>query len=93
MRSREQREIVIGVFGWLGAPQISWGVLMRSGALHYQMLAPLLLLLNLLERSLLVLRWWVGQRGLRHRPPEHYASLALLPLGALFLVLALPAHA
>jgi hypothetical protein len=88
----EQRELVIGVFGWLGATQISWGLLMLSVALHYQMLAPLLLLLILLERSLLVLRWWVRERGARHRPPEHYASLVMLPFGVLFLVLALPAR-
>jgi len=85
----EQRELVIGVFGWLGATQISWGLLILAVAFHYQMLAPLLLLLILLERSLLVLRWWVWQRGARHRPPEHYASLALLPFGVVFLVLAL----
>jgi hypothetical protein len=88
----EQRELVIGVFGWLGATQISWGLLMLVGALHYQMLAPLLLLLILLERSLLVLRWWVRDRGVRHRPPEHYVSLVMLPFGVLFLLLALPAR-
>ena len=89
----EQRELVIGVFGWLGATQISWGLLMLAVALHYQMLAPLLLLLILLERSLLVLRWWVRDRGAGHRPPEHYASLVMLPFGVLFLLLALPGHA
>ena len=93
MKLGEQRKLVIEVFGWLGATQISWGLLMWFVALHYQMLAPLTLLLILLERGLLVLRWWVWQRGARHRPPEHYASLVLLPLGVLFLVLALPAHA
>ena len=85
----DQRELVIGVFGWLGATQISWGLLMLVVSLHYQMLAPLLLLLIVLERGLLVWRWWVRNRSLRHRPPEHYASLVLLPVGGLFLFLAL----
>jgi hypothetical protein len=85
----DQRELVIEVFGWLGAAQISWGLLMLAVSLHYQMLAPLLLLLIVLERSLLVWRWWVRNRGLRHRPPEHYASVVLLPVGVIFLGLAL----
>lgn len=85
----DQRELVIEVFGWLGAAQISWGLLMLAVSLHYQMLAPLLLLLIVLERTLLVWRWWVRNRGLRHRPPEHYASVILLPVGVLFFYLAL----
>lgn len=89
----DQRELVIGVFGWLGATQISWGLLMLAVSLHYQMLSPLLLLLIVLERSLLVWRWWVGNRGLRHRPPEHYASLVLLPVGGVFLSLTLTKNA
>jgi hypothetical protein len=66
---------------------------MLAVSLHYQMLSPLLLLLIVLERSLLVWRWWVGNRGLRHRPPEHYASLVLLPVGGFFLSLALTKNA
>jgi hypothetical protein len=86
----DQRELVIGVFGWLGATQISWGLLMLAVALRYQLLAPLVLLLIVLERSLLVWRWWFGNMAPRHRPPEHYASVVLLPIGGLFLYLALP---
>ncbi|MEI7513906.1 MAG: hypothetical protein WCK81_00845 [Betaproteobacteria bacterium] len=89
----DQRELVIEVFGWLGATQISWGLLMLAVSLHYQMLAPLLLLLIVLERSLLVWRWWGRNAGAGHRPPEHYASLVLLPFGMLFLLLALTSNA
>lgn len=86
-----QRALVIGVFGWLGATQIAWGLLILAVAGHYQMLAPLVLFLLVLERSLLVVRWWLAQPKPAHRPPEHYASLVLLPLAIGFLVAALPA--
>lgn len=88
-----QRDVVIGVFGRLGATQIAWGLLMLAVVLHSPMLAPLLLLLIVLERNLLVFRWRARDAGVRHRPPEHYASLVLLPFGVLFLVLALTSNA
>jgi hypothetical protein len=91
LRLGEQRELVIGVFAWLGATQIAWGLLILAVAGHYQMLAPLVLLLLVIERSLLVVRWWSPRRPPAHRPPEHYASLVLLPVAVGFFVLALPA--
>lgn len=87
----EQRELVIGVFGWLGATQISWGLLILAVAGHYQMLAPLVLLLLIGERSLLVARWWLGRRKPAHRPTEHYVSVVLLPVALVFFAMALPA--
>ena len=87
----EQRELIIGVFGWLGATQISWGLLVLAVAGHYQMLAPLVLLLLIVERSLLVVRWWLSPRKPAHRPPEHYATVVLLPVAIGFFVMALPA--
>jgi hypothetical protein len=87
----DQRELVVGVFAWLGATQVSWGLLILTVPTCCQHLAPLVLLLLLLERSLLVFRWWVRGRGTVHRPPEHYASLVLLPLAFIFFLLALPA--
>ena len=89
----DQRELVIGIFAWLGATQIAWGLLMLAVAVHYQMLTPLLLLLIVIERSLLIWRWWIGNRTLGHRPPEHYVSLVLLPIGLLFLYLAVTNNA
>jgi hypothetical protein len=53
-------------------------------------LVPLFLLVSLLERSLLSWSAWVGraQPGVHH-PPEHYASLIMIPFIMLFLLLAL----
>lgn len=31
----DQRELVIGIFGWFGATQISWGLLILAVSLHY----------------------------------------------------------
>lgn len=86
----DQRDLVIGTFAWAGATQIVWGVAMLAVALKYRMLVPLFLLLILLERTLLVARWWLWRPGeSTHHPPEHYVSAVLLPAIALFLVLAL----
>jgi hypothetical protein len=90
LRLGDQRELVIGTFAWAGATQIVWGLAMLAVALKYRMLVPLFLVLILLERSLLVGRWWLWHpAAVAHHPPEHYASLAMLPLLVLFLVLAL----
>jgi hypothetical protein len=90
LRLGDHRELVIGTFAWAGATQIVWGVAMLAVALKYRMLVPLFLLLILLERSLLVGRWWLWRPGVSaHHPPEHYVSAALIPVLVLFLVLAL----
>ena len=86
----DQRDLVIGTFAWAGATQIVWGMAMLAVALKYRMLVPLFLLLILLERSLLVTRWWLlGPTVSGHHPPEHYVSAVMLPVLVLFLVLAL----
>jgi hypothetical protein len=86
----DKRELVIGIFAWAGATQIVWGVAMLAVALKYRMLVPFFLLLILLERTLLVARWWLWRPSVSaHHPPEHYVSAALLPVIVLFLVLAL----
>ena len=82
------REVVIGVFAWLSATQISWGLLLLASAPQSTMLVPLLLLLIVPERSRLLPRWWLRNGRVRHRPLEHYASLALLPFRVLFLFMA-----
>jgi hypothetical protein len=66
------------------------GMVTLAVALHYRTLVPLFLLVSLLERSLLSWSAWVGraQPGVHH-PPEHYASLILIPVILLFLLLAL----
>jgi len=81
LKLEAQCEAGIGVFAWLGASQIRWGLLLRAVALQSTMLVPLHLLLTVLQRSRLLPRWWARNGMVRHRPPEHYASLALLPFG------------
>ena len=53
-------------------------------------LTPFFLLLVLLERGLMALDGWVFLAPVDGRhPPEHYASLVVLPITVLFLVLSL----
>jgi hypothetical protein len=81
---------IVSVFAWMGAMQIPHGLAEIAVALRYRTLVPLFLALALLERSLMALDAWVlkGADAV-HRPPEHYGSLAFLPLIALFLALSL----
>lgn len=86
----DDRETVIGTFGWAGATQIVWGLAMMAVALRYPTLTPLFLSLILIERALLAARWWIlSPPSSGHHPPEHYTTLVFLPLFVLFLALAL----
>ena len=50
---------------------------------------PLFLTLALLERTLMALAAWVTKPSpTDHHPPEHYASLLLVPVLAVFLAMA-----
>ena len=54
-----------------------------------QPLVPLFLTLALLERTLMALAAWVTKPSpTDHHPPEHYASLLLVPVLAVFLAMA-----
>jgi hypothetical protein len=84
------RDVVIGVFRWEGATQLALGLAMLAVALRYRTLVPLFLILLILEHGLMALQGWVlSPPSNGHHPPEHFGSLAILPLAALFLVLAL----
>jgi hypothetical protein len=84
------REVVIGVFRWEGATQLALGGAMLAVAVRYRALTPLFLCLLILEHGLMALQGWVlSPPSNGHHPPEHYGSLAILPLAGLFLVLAL----
>ena len=81
-----QRELIVGVFAWQGATQLALGLAMLAVALRYRPLTPMFLSLVILERGLMALQGWVLKPPASgHHPPEHYASLAVLPLAALFL--------
>ena len=78
--------MIFGMFAWAGATQIAHGLVILVVALRFRSLAPLLLLVSLLERILLSLSGWVTHVPVSgHHPPEHYASLVSLPVILLFL--------
>jgi len=85
----QQRDLVVGVFAWQGATQLALGLAMLLVALRYRPLTPPFLALIVLERGLMALQGWVLKPPAGgHHPPEHYASLAVLPLAMVFLWLA-----
>ena len=81
---------IIAIFAWYGALQIPFGLLLLIIALRYRSLVPLLLLLLVLQQALgaWTAWFWKGAHS-DHHPPEHYASVAFIVLGLLFLGLSL----
>lgn len=84
---------IIAVFAWYGALQIPFGLLLLVVALRYRTLVPLVLLLLVLQQTLgAASAWlWKGTHS-GHHPPEHYASVAFVLLGLVFLGLSLRAR-
>ncbi len=82
--------MIFGMFAWAGATQIAHGIVTLIVAIRYRALVPLFLAVSLLERALLAWSGWVWHVPVSgHHPPEHYGSLVLLPVIALFLWLSL----
>ena len=82
----ERRETIIALFAWMGAMQIPHGLAQLAIGLRYRTLVPLFLLLLILERGLMALDGWLLKASVSgHHPPEHYGSLAVLPIALLFL--------
>jgi hypothetical protein len=80
-------ELVRSLFAWEGATQLAYGLAMLAVALRYQPLVPLFLATILVERGLMALQGWVLRPPASgHHPPEHFASLIVLPLAAFFLI-------
>lgn len=83
-------ELVRSLFAWEGATQLAYGLAMLAVALRYRPLTPLFLVTILVERGLMALQGWVLRPPAGgHHPPEHFASLIVLPLTTVFLVLSL----
>lgn len=81
---------IIGVFAWVGATQIAWGILMLLVSLAYRSFVPLVLALILVERSIIATNHWILKPPVTgHYPPEAYATLVLIPLALLMLILSL----
>lgn len=78
--------MIFGMFAWAGATQIAHGIVTLAVALRYRTLVPLFLIVSFLERLLLSWSGWIKHGPVSgHHPPEHYASLILLPIILLFL--------
>ena len=83
----QNRTLVLAMFAWAGATQIPHGIVELVAALRYRTLTPLLLLLAFVERGLMAYDGWLGKASVLGRhPPEHYASVAALPLILVFFV-------
>lgn len=86
----QNKHTIIGVFAWMGALQIAYGLGILAVAFWYRPLVPVFLVLGLLERVLMSVAAWVTKPSpTGHHPPEHYASLVLVPMTAVFLALAM----
>jgi hypothetical protein len=93
----DRAPVIIGVFAWMGATQIAYGLAQVIVALRYRALVPLFLALALIERVLGAVAAWVTKSSpTGHHPPENYAVLVLVPVIAVFFALSLrrrqPAH-
>lgn len=86
----DRRDLVVSVFAWEGATQLALGLGMLAVALRYRPLTPLFIALVVVERGLMALQGWVLKAPASgHHPPEHFASLAVIPLALVFLALSL----
>lgn len=85
-----ERSLVIGVFAWMGATQIPYGLAQLAVATRYRSLVPLFLTLALIERTLAAVAGWITKgASATHHPPEHYAVVVLVPVIVIFLALSL----
>lgn len=81
---------IIGVFAWVGATQIVWGILMLLVSLAYRSFVPFVLALILVERSIIATNHWILKPPVTgHYPPEAYVTLVVIPLALLMLILSL----
>ncbi|MEQ1753154.1 MAG: hypothetical protein ABL973_03375 [Micropepsaceae bacterium] len=73
--------LIVGVFNWLGATQIGWGLMLLAISLRYRNLVPLALLLVIILTGINATNQWILRfEAGAHHPPEMYASLITLPL-------------
>ena len=85
-----QPALIIGMFAWMGATQIAWGLAELFVAFRYRTLTPLFLLLALIKDVMASVSAWITKPGLiGHHPPENYGVLVGVPLLVIFLWLSL----
>jgi hypothetical protein len=88
------RATIIGVFAWMGASQIAFGIAELLVAIRYRSLTALFLLLVLLENSLDAVAMWITKSSpTGHHPPENYGALVIIVLALVSLLLALKSRA
>ena len=81
---------IIGVFAWVGATQIVWGLVMLLVSLAYRSFVPLVLALIFIERTIIGTNHWILKPPVTgHYPPEAYATLVMIPLTLVMLILSL----
>jgi hypothetical protein len=86
----EKRPLIVGVFAWMGATQIAYGLAQLAIAFRYRTLTPLFLLLALIERGLGAIAAWITKASpTDHHPPENYAVIVVAPLIIVFLLMSL----
>lgn len=77
----------------MGAMQIAHGAAQVLVGWRYRPLVPLFLVLLIVERALMAVDgWFLKGTASSNHPPEHYASVAVIPLGLIFLWLSLRGH-
>lgn len=86
----DRAAVIIGVFAWMGATQIPYGLAQLTVAIRYQSFVPLFLFLAMIERAMGAVAAWITKGSASgHHPPENYAVLVLTPLIAVFFALSL----
>jgi hypothetical protein len=84
------RQVVVGVFAWVGAMQIPLALMLFLIGWRYRTFVTLGLSMVILTRTLMSIdAWLLKGAGTDHRPPEHYASPVAVVVALVFLALSL----
>ena len=77
---------MIALAAWVGATQIAWGLVLAFTALRYRSITVPLLVLVVLEKSLILIGFFIKPTGGEHTPPGIRVALVLLVVCALALM-------
>ena len=77
---------MIALAAWVGATQIAWGLVLAFTALRYRSFTVPLLLLVVLEKSLILIGFFIKPTGGEHTPPGIRVAVVLLVVCALALM-------
>ena len=86
--------LIVGVFNWLGATQIAWGLMLLLISLRYRSLVPMALLLVFVATAINATNQWLLRfEPTPHHPPEMYANLVTLPVVLILLWISMSSNA